>query len=79
MTCRCYEDVSFGHRVCGTKKEGLVFPSPSDCCPGGCDMDISVEPGKLYNIRVFTRLALVMFISGVLLLIYLKTFSVSKV
>lgn len=77
MTCRCYEDEFFGHRVCGTKSGDLVFPSPPDCCPGGCEG--GGNPGKLYNIRVFTRLALVMFVTGVLLLIYLKMFSVSKV
>jgi|SaaInl85LU_5_DNA_1037374.scaffolds.fasta_scaffold02244_7 hypothetical protein len=79
MTCRCYEDVTFGHRACGVKKGDLVIPSPPDCCPGGCEGDTPVELGKMYNIRILTRLALCMFIIGVLLLIYLKTFSVSKV
>ena len=78
MTCRCYEDVSFGHRVCGTKKGDLVFPSAPECCPGGCDGE-PYGNGKMFNIRVFTRTALVMFVTGVLLLIYLKIFSVSKV
>ena len=83
MTCRCYADVSFGDprkdQICGTKRCDLVVPSGPDCCPGGCPGQTDgVEPrepygyGKMYNLRVFTRLSLLMFVLGFALLMYLK-------
>lgn len=77
MSCKCYEDVSFGHRVCGTKRGDLVIPSEPDCCPGGCTEGEPYGYGKMYNIRVFTRLALIMFVTGLLILIYLKVLRIS--
>ncbi len=71
MTCKCYTDVSFGKQVCGTKKGDLIMLSPPECCPGGC----TGEPygyGKIYNVRVFTRLAFILLVTGITLLTYLK-------
>ena len=88
MTCRCYADVTFGDprkdQICGTKRGDLVVPAGAYCCPGGCPGQTEgVEPrdpygyGKMYNLRVFTRLSLFLFVTGVLLLMYLKVFRLS--
>lgn len=87
MSCGCYADVFFGDpmrdQICGTKRGDLIIPAPEGCCIGGCPGQTDgVEPreptglGKMYNLRVFIRLILVMFTIGIILLIYLKVFSI---
>jgi hypothetical protein len=82
MTCRCYADSTFGDRrqnqICGTKRNDLIFPAPVGCCPDGCPGQTDgVEPrepfgiGKMYTIRFFTRLILLLF-TATAILIYLK-------
>lgn len=82
MTCRCYADVTFGdprkNQICGTKLKDIVVPASEGCCPGGCPGQTNgVEPrepyafGKMYNLRVFTRLVAFSFIA-IVILIYLK-------
>lgn len=78
MTCGCYEDVTFGNKVCGIKSGEFIIPASSHCCTDDC----SGEPygyGKIYNIHAFIRVAFMMFIIGILMLMYLKIFSVPKV